>query len=93
MKGSNVSILTGISKLLHLKKINRYSQNAIDKNGVQKNIQVTHKEKETKMIVQVKSCWLLNVRPFKTKLVIWKKKQDFLIKDRRELKHGGKAIL
>ena len=38
------------------KKINRYSQNAIDKNGVQKNIQVTHKEKETKMIVQVKSC-------------------------------------
>lgn len=56
MKGSNVSILTGISKLLHLKKINRYSQNAIDKNGVQKNIQVTHKEKETKMIVQVKSC-------------------------------------
>ena len=40
----------------YIKKKNRYSQNAIDKNGVQKNIQVTHKGKETKMIVQVKSC-------------------------------------
>lgn len=54
MKRSNVSILTGINKLLHYK--NRYTQNAIDKNGVQKNIQVTDKEKETKMMVQVKSC-------------------------------------